>query len=610
MMVDVMRRVFIEAGEPVMKKRPVVSPLLFALFAAGCQDAPTPPPARGLSSGATVTSTAVVVAEGIHIPNPVKRGQLFQASFGLRNTGSTTVRLAEVTLVVVKPDGSDAFPMVRATNVDVGPGGRWFASAIDSVGRVHPTGGYTAVVRGRLPGGELVELPVRDAQNGVNPASFSVVTSAVFGAVIPFVSVGPSTVVVGQTPQINATIRNTSTSSTQWGGAATFIITATLSRGSAVLARKEWAGESFGYDETRTGFAFPLDSVSLASGKYTVSYRVYSGDRARLFAIREAEFWVADAAPATGTCQVPPEVRHKKSYLAFWRAPYGFPGATPWLNVLHDTRGTGESKVEIDYIRLWARIGGVSRVMASNEYNNDSVGGELRLRYDWFKGTPEHMPREVVNGVLILRPGTRSGRVWHPYLAALPRANIASADSVWTEVRLRISGPALVQVGLDYWQHLDQNIRNEEAAATDWICAPGAWHTVTLEPSTEVAGTIQFRAADGSSFRVGSPITGIFTVRNRDDDTVRLAEIGLETRRLTLAHRLCDHEYNGRVDAFAWDRQNVVLPPNATVRDTADWIPADTGSYCVTVVERREGYGDDGYRRTRLRPLHQIIKVN
>jgi hypothetical protein len=300
------------------------------------------------------------------------------------------------------------------------------------------------------------------------------------------------------------------------------------------------------------------------------------------------------------------------SYTAFWRSPYGFKGATPWLSIVHDPRRTGTSIVDIDFIRLWTRTGGIVRLVAANEYDGDAVyGGELRKRDPWFSGNQESMPATMEGGLLRIRPSDRPEMVWHPYLSKNPRDDISAADSVWIEIRVRITGPAMVQGGLDYWRNVTgvSGDSLSEAGATDWTCSSGVWHTLTLQPSTEMSGRVQFFTnPPGSMVRVGSSLEAVYVIRNRDDDTVRLKGIGIETRRSTPGDQHCNPLVLPWVEAFNWDTA-VVLPPGGRFGGQAKWTPQVAGRYCLTIVEKRTDTPDTVYQRTYYRLRHHWVDV-
>ncbi|HEX7243060.1 MAG TPA: hypothetical protein VF263_22445 [Longimicrobiaceae bacterium] len=281
--------------------------------------------------------------------------------------------------------------------------------------------------------------------------------------------------------------------------------------------------------------------------------------------------------------------------------------------MLHDQRRSESSTVEIDYIKLWARIDGIARPIRENNYDDGKFGGQLCGRSPWHSGPCRQIPGQVVNGVLVVRPSDYPNNVLHPYLETWPvdRNPLDRADSVWIEARVRITGPALVHAGIDYWQSLDYPAgdRSEEAAVTDWVCSTGDWQILKLGRSTEVVGEIEVsgEAPIGPGrYRVGTPLTATFTVGNFDDNTVELAEIGVETRLMAPNDVFCDPKMSpDRRDAFGW-MTKLALSPGESRRHSAMWVPTQPGRYCLVVVEKRDN--EPYYRRTYL-SRHRVIDI-
>ncbi len=312
------------------------------------------------------------------------------------------------------------------------------------------------------------------------------------------------------------------------------------------------------------------------------------------------------SAAAAQACIAPPEANQPVSYASFSLAPFGFKAATPWMTVVHDQGQAAPSTVEIDYIRLIGRVGGVDQIISRNEYTDGRFGGQLAARTPWYGPPIQAMPGTISNGVLVIRPSDHPGQVWHPYLELYPRADISNASSVRIEVRYRITGPARVQSGLDYWQYEDGRTdhpdptrrRNAEAAVTDWDCTRDVWRTVGLERSTELPVPISVTTVPaGQAIRVGVPLRGTFTLRNNDDDPIGFEAVGIETRRVVNGDKYCDPAVSQHLNAFGWITSGPVMAPGATLTHTSDWTPAAAGTYCLTVVEKRQGTPPNLYQR-------------
>jgi hypothetical protein len=335
----------------------------------------------------------------------------------------------------------------------------------------------------------------------------------------------------------------------------------------------------------------------------------YSGTHTLLPTV--AKEWRIATAGRFGRAQscAPPEAFQHQSYTAFWRSPFGFRGATPWLNAVQKAGTTATSAVEIDYIRLWARINGVAQIVARNEYTDAKAAGELRLRNPWFGGAWRSMPVQITNGALVIHPSSSPNDVWHPYLESWPdlRADISGADSVWMEARVRVQGPALVQGGLDAWKNLDYaSNRVYEVGATDWVCASADWQTLTMTRGTEVVGSIQVSAPQG--FAVGKPVTAGFTLGNFDDDAILLSEVGVDVRVKNSSDPYCDPSISTtHVPAYTFATQ-VQLVPGQTQWHSATWTPSAPGTYCLQVVEKRPT--SPHYQRVYSSLGSQVIVIN
>lgn len=584
-----------------------------AVLLAACQDREEGTPS-GPSLELIPGSAVVGVSEGIYAPPQVKPGQQFQLSFTLRNTGSLPGRYAEVALAILRPDGAHLYDAGHWSSIAVFAGGTWSGNVVTSLSAGLPPGTYRAVVRGRAAGGNWFDFPTQGASN---PLYFTVTAGAAFAAVISSVNVYPSSVVPGVRPRITALIRNTSTSDTPWQGHATFIIRASIRRSGTLVKQQEWTSQPFAYNQSRTGFEVRADFKTSTPGVYEVEYRVLTGDAAHLLAVRRERFSVESAVPQA-VCTPPNEGLHDVSYRSFSRAPYGFRGATPWLVAMHDAAHPGaESRIEIDFIRLWGRVSSVDRVISSNEYEDGRFGGELLLRDSTLGATGEGLPGTIVDGVLVIRPSDRKDRVWHPYLDLLPRADISGYTEVRLEIRYRITGPALLQAGLDYWKYVDgtsghvvaDKRRLEEAAVTDWKCTSGAWQTARLERSTEATSLSVVPAQAGQTVRAGVPLRATFSIRNFDDDSIHLRQIGVEVRRVVTRDPYCDWKVSPLQPAFPWRATSLALAPGATFTHSSEWTPTTPGTYCLTVVEKRRDTPDWLYQKVLYAPARYRLVV-
>jgi hypothetical protein len=173
----------------------------------------------------------------------------------------------------------------------------------------------------------------------------------------------------------------------------------------------------------------------------------------------------------------PTESPHKSAYFRYSTAPSGFSAVVGWMQAI-DIKGAGvPNKVEVDWMKLHAVANGVDTVIYEENFDAhtaemDSYG--LYNRNPWFEGDKlAGMPFSVQDSMLVLEPSTVPNRVFHWWdtTRSLVPSNY---DRIWFEARVRISGGAGVQTGIDYWKDLTApyaglDVNNTEAGVSDWF---------------------------------------------------------------------------------------------------------------------------------------------
>ena len=160
-----------------------------------------------------------------------------------------------------------------------------------------------------------------------------------------------------------------------------------------------------------------------------------------------------------------------------------------WGIAIADTRVAGyqQATVEIAHTRLTCRVDGRDIILNDD---SGSVRGGLYRRNPWF-GTNTHdvMPMKYSpNHSVILDVGTRPNRVWH-FWAASPRQTLPAGklEGCTVTMRVRISGPALLQVGFDYWRDTTVGYgsggNNHEAGASGWYLPSAEWQMAEFTDS-------------------------------------------------------------------------------------------------------------------------------
>lgn len=198
---------------------------------------------------------------------------------------------------------------------------------------------------------------------------------------------------------------------------------------------------------------------------------------------------------------IPSEPVIRSAYYSLPLPPDGFSSSIGWMQVIHDYReeanSTPISRVEIDWMRLWARVDGEDVLLTSDEYQVEDpewMWFGLYLRDPWFEGDIQEamaVEHDPLNGSLVITPSDWPMFVGHWWNTAYPRPIVPiDAERVWLECRVRIQGSALVQAGIDHWRtptaiYEGPNVNNSEAGASDWFFADDNWQIISVgKPST------------------------------------------------------------------------------------------------------------------------------
>ena len=190
--------------------------------------------------------------------------------------------------------------------------------------------------------------------------------------------------------------------------------------------------------------------------------------------------------------RIPDEVSYKAGYVNPAPPPAGFSSARLWGIAIADTRVPGHesAQVEVGWTQLSCRIDG-REIVLNNE--GGQVQGGLYRRQPWF-GTDAHdaMPLayDPANHAAVLRVGERPDRVWH-FWSPSPRAALplGKLEGCTVRARVRISGSALLQMGMDYWRSptipFGSGGNNQEAGASNWYFSSPRWQEVAF---TDIGG--------------------------------------------------------------------------------------------------------------------------
>lgn len=253
----------------------------------------------------------------------------------------------------------------------------------------------------------------------------------------------------------------------------------------------DWAGKPSGIDAIK---------VSINNVPISPDYLVrQDGDPQAAFSLTiidqtvfrgEGDYWNPDV-------RIPPELPQYHHYCRYKTPPEGFNAALPWMHAFHTGGESSTSTVEIDYLRLYAQTTEGSEILLSDEYDTHMPlsgydHGSTYNRYPFFFNEETDnwaMPAQIMNGSLIITPHSHRERAFHWWSSS--RVEIPhNTDYLVIESRVRITGDAIVQIGLDYWKDLSApyeglDINNTEAGVSDIIfpAEPSIWQEISY--STE-----------------------------------------------------------------------------------------------------------------------------
>jgi hypothetical protein len=178
---------------------------------------------------------------------------------------------------------------------------------------------------------------------------------------------------------------------------------------------------------------------------------------------------------SAGASYAPAESVHKTAYYRYPTPPSGFTAIVGWMQAI-DILGTGSpSTVEVDWMRVHVTVNGMDTILFEDTFDSSTPDMDwygLYSRNPWFAGDRlAVMPFSLQNSTLFMEPSLHPNRIFHWWSTS--RSLIpANASRVWFEARVRITGGAGVQAGIDYWKDLtasdDIDESNTEGGASDW----------------------------------------------------------------------------------------------------------------------------------------------
>jgi hypothetical protein len=178
---------------------------------------------------------------------------------------------------------------------------------------------------------------------------------------------------------------------------------------------------------------------------------------------------------------VPPLVRQQ--YVAYDAPPSSYKVIVPWLTAIHDERSAGGSRIDVKYLRAYCKSATETRLVTSYEYVDQRFeGGLWQRRPNWFQsGYVGALPHgfDAGAGTVYFTPSSLPSAAWHLWG---PRGSIPNLSQpitkCWTEASVQVSGPGLIQAGLDYYASLNGGAPLE-AGVSNWFFAAAGWQSVT-----------------------------------------------------------------------------------------------------------------------------------
>lgn len=190
--------------------------------------------------------------------------------------------------------------------------------------------------------------------------------------------------------------------------------------------------------------------------------------------------------------RIPSEVHHRYSY---WDTTLPKPEhitISGWGQAISNNAFNDTSWVELDYLRMYGINDGSDPILLEKqEYDNYSShnDGGLYFRFPFFpKGYDSlhtDMPGSVSDGVLTISPSNVRDKVWHWWT---PRAAAEYGGFQYQdyriECRIRVTGHALVQLGIDF-RVTDDAAETNELGVSDWCFdTNGEWDTLIFDTRT------------------------------------------------------------------------------------------------------------------------------
>ncbi|MBD3311036.1 MAG: hypothetical protein GF349_00885 [Candidatus Magasanikbacteria bacterium] len=193
--------------------------------------------------------------------------------------------------------------------------------------------------------------------------------------------------------------------------------------------------------------------------------------------------------------RIPSEMVRIKKYVQYETPPEGFTHAMPWLQALFTGENNDTAKIEVDYVRLYQVFkNGEEEILLANEYNYGTSStfafsnGRLYKRYPFFFDEKKFKNPMIITtnreGYFSFYPHQYKEWVWHWW--GSKRSWVSpKAEYLKVEARIKITGTAVVQAGLDFWTGAETaysglDVNNTEAGASDIYFSSPDWQIINF----------------------------------------------------------------------------------------------------------------------------------
>jgi hypothetical protein len=167
--------------------------------------------------------------------------------------------------------------------------------------------------------------------------------------------------------------------------------------------------------------------------------------------------------------------------------------ATEYFYAVQDIYNPAPAEVEIDWLEVHAIVNGQDVVIDRSDYGTGpgqqrNISGDYTLRSDMVTELPGAIFSSWTTDAVSLTPSDNPGAaysVWNDTPGLVP----AGATDVYVQARVLVTGSAVAQIGLDYWNSsVTANVNGAYGGFR--ILASPDWQTVTLGFKPAVKGDV------------------------------------------------------------------------------------------------------------------------